>query len=122
MELILIGISAVIVLLMVSVRYFKIAYAKTDGNSFVRVDNKINSVWSWFRKIFMDTSDDIAELIKDIPHLSMHFLNRIFYRLYKKTKKIVDLIKGKRIKTDKGSVSIYLKSIDEGREGNNTKS
>jgi hypothetical protein len=112
-ELILIGVSVIVLLFLVSMRYFSLSYAKGNSNFLYKSDLKINFIWVRIKKFYRETSMDITDLFKDIPHLVLHFLNRVFYKLYKKTKKLVDLIKGNKVPTDRGSVSIYLKNIEK---------
>ena len=112
-EIILITISVFLMIFLVSVRYLKIFYARNDNNSFlIKTDKKIIVIWDWLRNFCINTINDFSELIKDIPHITLHFLNRIFYKLYKKTKKLIYGVKTKNIKTDGGAVSVYLKKID----------
>jgi len=116
-EFILIAVALLFIVLLISIRYFGLAYAKDNsGNFFAKTDLKITKVSHFLKKLYVNTSRDLTELIKDLPHITLHIINQIFYKLYKKTKKLVDLIKGHRIKTDKGSVSIYLKRIESGSD------
>jgi hypothetical protein len=111
-ELILGFISIVFVLFLVTMRYFSLAYAKGSSSMLSKSDSKIVSLWSWIKRFCRETGQDISELFKDLPHIVLHFFQKLFYKLYKRTKKLVDLIKGNRIQTDKGSVSLYLKKIE----------
>jgi hypothetical protein len=109
-EFILIGISIVFILFLVSMRYFKIAYAKGGTSVFFKTDKKIFSFWQHLKRIYLEISRDLTELVKDLPHLVIRLLNKIFYKLYKKTKR---LIKGNKVSTNKGAVSLYLKRIEK---------
>ena len=113
-ELILVAVSVVVLVSLLFVRHYNLAYAKSSANEFLdKSDYRIYSEWNWFAKFYQATSRDIVELVKDSPHIVLHFLSKVFYFLYKKTRKLVDLIKGNKIKTDRGSVSIYLKKIEK---------
>lgn len=116
-EIILISVSLFILLLMVVIRYMSVLYAKDEYDyKLLRSDKFIYFSWIRFVKLYREIRKDITELIKDLPHIILHFLSNFFYYLYKKTKKLVDIIKGNKIKTDGGSVSIFLKKIEKATE------
>ena len=112
-EMILSIISVALILILLLVRKFNFVYAKGESKVLSSSDRKIVSFWNWLKRIYRESSDDVVELVKDTPHITLHFLNRIFYKLYKRTKKLINLIKGKRIRSDGGSVSLYLKRIEK---------
>lgn len=112
-EIVLISVSVVALLFLVIVRKFNLAYSKADSQFLIKTDRKIflfkNSIFVFYKNI----QNGVSDLIKDFPHISLKLINKIFYILYKKTKKLVDLIKGNKIPGSKGSVSIYLKRIEK---------
>ena len=112
-EIILASVSIVFILFLITMRYFSLAYAKGQSSFLNKTDSKISSLWLWSRKAYRNTVEDITDLFKDIPHISLQILNKILYFLYKKTKRLIDLIKGNRINTEGGSVSLYLKKIEK---------
>lgn len=112
MILALISVSFILILLFV--RGFNFAYAKGESNILKSSDRSLVSFWKWLTRVLSEAWDDVVDLVKDFPHIFLHFLNRIFYKLYKRTKKLINLIKGNRIKSDGGSVSLYLKRIEKG--------
>ena len=112
MILIIVSIGVISVLFLIL--HLRFAYASGHSNFLNKSDKIFISIGYYFKMLFRRISRIVTEFIKDIPHLSLNALNKILYRSHKKTKKLVDVIKGNRIKKDGGSVSIYLKRIDSG--------
>lgn len=113
-EIILIVVSLIVLISMVVVRRWDVLYAKDENDyKLLRSDKFIYFSWVRFIKLYREIRKDITELIKDLPHIVLHLLSKVFYQLYKKTKGLVDLIKGNKIRTDRGSVSIFLKEIEK---------
>ena len=111
-ELILAIVSVVVITFLVSMRYFNLVYAKGSSAMLAKTDSSLSSAWKFVSKFYFDTLQDVTELIKDLPHICLDIVNKLLFKLYKRTKKLVDLVKGNRIKTDGGSVSLYLKNIE----------
>ena len=115
-EIILIVVSLIVLILMVVIRRLDVLYAKDENDyKLLRSDKFIYFSWVRIIKLYREIRKDVTELIKDLPHIVLHLLSKVFYQLYKKTKKLVDLIKGNKIRTDKGSISIYLEKIEKGK-------
>lgn len=112
-EIILIGVSIIIMFLLISIRYFSLAYAKSSSNFLYKSDKKINSYFFGIKRFFNHLTESVTDFFKNIPHLLLNILNKILFKLYKKTKKLVDLIKGNKVPTNKGSVSLFLKRIEK---------
>ncbi len=113
-ELILVVISLLAMVVLVSIRHLKLAYAKNENrNFFVGSDHKLNSWFFQFEKFCLNTYRDVKNLFKDLPHIILIFLSKVFFILHKKTRKLVDLIKGNKVPTNKGSVSLYLQKIEK---------
>lgn len=113
-EIIFIIISVLFLVLMIVIRHLGVLYAKEQyDNKLLKSDKFIYFSWIRFIKLYRETRKDVTELIKDMPHIILNLLSKFFYQLYKKTKKLVDIIKGNKIKADRGSVSIFLKKIEK---------
>jgi hypothetical protein len=115
-ELILISISIFGILLLLLVRNFKLFYAKDSSTFLGSVDRFLSRNIKTIKQTYLFLVKNISEFIKDIPHLFLDLINKVLYRSHKKTKKLVDVIRGNRIKSDRGSVSLYLKRIESGEE------
>ena len=113
-EIILIASSSIILFILFGIRYFHLAYAKEGKSKFLSfTDKKIHRVGHKGYIFFRNTNRDIVDLFKDSPHIILNLLNKIFFKLYKRTKKLIDLIKGNKIKKDGGSVSLFLQKIEK---------
>lgn len=112
-EIVLISISVIVLLFLIIVRKFNLVYSKADSQFLVTTDRKILLFKKNIFVFYKNMQNEVSDFIKDFPHFSLNLINKIFYILYKKTKKLVDLIKGNKIPGSKGSVSIYLKRIEK---------
>jgi hypothetical protein len=113
-ELVLISITSIMLFLIFGVRYFNLAYAKENNSKLLSfTDKKLNHIGHKAYVFFRNTNRDIVDLLKDTPHIILNLLNKIFFKLYKRTKKLIDLIKGNKIKKDGGSVSLFLQKIEK---------
>lgn len=110
-DLILVIVSFVLIIVLISIRGFKIAYAKEGSTPLDITDKKIANLFFLFFRTYKKTTKFISNFFKDLPNKFTHFVNKISFSFYKKTRNI---IKGK-IDSDKerGSVSVYLQDIEK---------
>ena len=100
---------------MVLVKLFEL---KT-GKDFILADwrNKIDKhVHVWFAKtkeFIVRIEKSTVVFIKNIPIHTLELVSKLHMYLHKKYGKRVDMIKGRTIPTNKGSVSFFINSISE---------
>jgi hypothetical protein len=114
-ELYIIAVSAVILTTLISIRYFKVAYARSDTSPrfLESSDDKVKDVTLHLQRTCLKISDGVSGFIKSIPHRLLHLIHIFLNFLSKKTKRWVDLVKGKNIQTNKGAVSLYLRQLED---------
>lgn len=114
-ELYIIAISASILFLLVSIRFFRIAYAANEKSPrfLRRSDFLFKALGIYLYDLLIHVGEKINNFFKSIPQHVLHLIHDFLNFLSRKTKKWVDLVKGKNIQTNKGAVSLYLKKLDE---------
>jgi hypothetical protein len=112
-ELILIGTSFLLIVILIAVRGLNFAYAKEGSQGLNFTDKKIMNFYYRLLKVYKRSTKSIYLFFKNLPHNTTTVLNRISLKLYKKTR---NLVNGNKVNSEKGAVSVYLKRIESGEK------
>jgi len=108
-------VSFVGMIIMIVVKLFEIRIGKDFV--FVVWRNKIDEYTHlWFAKVkkFVTSKErNTIAFVKNIPVQILALVSKLHVYLHKRYGKQVDMIKGRKIPTNKGSVSFFINSISE---------
>jgi len=123
-EILLFSISAGVMLLLVLFRSLELAFKKDfiSRNFRNKTDIFILNIWNKFITFIVKIKDFVASKLKKVSGEVLHFFVLIWEALVKKSEKYIDMIRGKGVVNNKGSVSFFLSSISKDHVENKHKS